>query len=76
MLDTVELNLNRGKLNVNRGAIALGHPLGYTGTRTTVTRAAARDTQMQYEARRATLCVSGGMVFALETSRESQGGPR
>src|SRR3984957_20217005 len=32
-----ELNFNRDKLNVNGGAIALGHPIGCTGTRITVT---------------------------------------
>ena len=28
-----ELGINRSKVNVNGGAIALGHPLGATGTR-------------------------------------------
>jgi acetyl-CoA acetyltransferase family protein len=32
-----ELGLDRSKLNVNGGAIALGHPLGATGTRLTLT---------------------------------------
>ncbi|MGH7771258.1 MAG: acetyl-CoA C-acyltransferase, partial [Candidatus Binatia bacterium] len=32
-----ELGLNREKVNVNGGAIAIGHPLGATGTRITVT---------------------------------------
>jgi acetyl-CoA C-acetyltransferase len=32
-----ELGLDREKLNVNGGAIALGHPLGATGTRCTLT---------------------------------------
>lgn len=32
-----ELGLDREKLNVNGGAIALGHPLGATGTRCTIT---------------------------------------
>src|ERR1700739_1983362 len=31
------LNLNRDRLNVNGGAIAIGHPIGCTGTRITVT---------------------------------------
>ena len=34
-----ELGLDRGKLNVNGGAIALGHPLAATGTRCTLTLA-------------------------------------
>ena len=32
-----ELGLNRDKTNVNGGAIALGHPLGATGTRLVIT---------------------------------------
>ena len=57
------------KLNVNGGAIALGHPIGCTGTRIIVT--------LIHEMRRrgarrglATLCVSGGMgmAMALETA--------
>ena len=32
-----ELGLDREKVNVNGGAIALGHPLGATGTRLVVT---------------------------------------
>jgi acetyl-CoA acetyltransferase len=34
-----ELGLDRSKLNVNGGAIALGHPLGMSGTRLTFTLA-------------------------------------
>ncbi len=52
------------KLNVNGGAIALGHPIGCTGARIVVT--------LLYELMRrgggcglATLCVSGGMGMAL-----------
>ena len=52
------------KLNVNGGAIALGHPIGCTGTRIVVT--------LLYEMRRrrarrglATLCVCGGMGMAI-----------
>jgi acetyl-CoA C-acetyltransferase len=35
-----ELGLDRNKLNVNGGAIAIGHPLGATGVRLAVTLAA------------------------------------
>jgi acetyl-CoA C-acetyltransferase len=56
------------KLNVNGGAIALGHPIGATGARILVT--------LLYElirrkARRglATLCVSGGMGMAVAVER-------
>jgi acetyl-CoA C-acetyltransferase len=59
-----ELHFNRDTLNVNGGAIALGHPIGCTGTRITVT--------LLHEMRKrraqrgvATLCVSGGMGMAL-----------
>ena len=59
-----ELNLNRDKLNVNGGAIALGHPIGCTGTRITVT---LLHEMLKRNAKRgvATLCVSGGMGMAL-----------
>jgi acetyl-CoA C-acetyltransferase len=56
------------KLNVNGGAIALGHPIGCTGTRILVT--------LIYEMQRrgarrglATLCVSGGMGMAMGVER-------
>jgi acetyl-CoA C-acetyltransferase len=59
-----ELKLNRDKLNVNGGAIALGHPIGATGTRITVT---LLHEMLKRNTRRgvATLCVSGGMGMAL-----------
>jgi acetyl-CoA C-acetyltransferase len=59
-----ELNFNRDKLNVNGGAIALGHPIGCTGTRITVTllhEMLKRNTKRGV----ATLCVSGGLGVAL-----------
>jgi len=64
-----ELGFDPERLNVNGGAIALGHPIGCTGVRITTT--------LLYEmekrgARRglATLCVSGGMGLALLLERE------
>ncbi len=59
-----ELHFDRGKLNVNGGAIALGHPIGCTGARITVT---LLQEMLKRKARRglATLCVSGGMGMAL-----------
>lgn len=59
-----ELHLDRDKLNVNGGAIALGHPIGCTGTRITVT---LLHEMLRRKARLglATLCVSGGMGMAL-----------
>jgi acetyl-CoA acetyltransferase family protein len=59
-----ELGLDRNKVNVNGGAIALGHPLGATGTRLVLT--------LLYELRRrkgkyglATACIGGGQGIAV-----------
>jgi acetyl-CoA acyltransferase 2 len=59
-----ELGLDRGKVNVNGGAIALGHPLGATGTRLVIT--------LLHELRRrkaryglATACIGGGQGIAM-----------
>ncbi len=58
------LNFNRDRLNVNGGAIALGHPIGCTGTRIVVTL--VHEMQKRNTKRGvATLCVSGGMGMAL-----------
>jgi acetyl-CoA C-acetyltransferase len=63
-----EVPIPREKLNVNGGAIALGHPIGCTGARIVVT--------LLHEMQRrdvatglATLCVSGGMGMALAVER-------
>ncbi len=60
-----ELHFDRERLNVNGGAIALGHPIGCTGARITVTLV---HEMLKRQARRglATLCVSGGLGMALE----------
>ena len=59
-----ELGLDREKVNVNGGAIALGHPLGATGTRLVIT--------LLYELRRrkkkyglAAACIGGGQGIAM-----------
>ena len=59
-----ELGLDRAKVNVNGGAIALGHPLGATGTRLVIT--------LLYELHRrkkkyglATACIGGGQGIAM-----------
>ena len=59
-----ELHFDHAKLNVNGGAIALGHPIGCTGTRITVT---LLHEMLRRNAKRgvATVCVSGGMGMAL-----------
>jgi len=59
-----DLPISMEKLNVNGGAIALGHPIGCTGTRIVVTLLYE---MMRRKAKRglATLCVSGGMGMAM-----------
>jgi acetyl-CoA C-acetyltransferase len=63
-----ELGFDRAKLNVNGGAIALGHPIGASGTRVLVT--------LLYEMQRrnahyglATLCIGGGQGVAMIIER-------
>jgi acetyl-CoA C-acetyltransferase len=63
-----ELHFNADRLNVNGGAIALGHPIGCTGVRITTTLIH----EMQKRQARlglATLCVSGGLGLALLLER-------
>jgi acetyl-CoA C-acetyltransferase len=59
-----ELGFDLNRLNVNGGAIALGHPIGATGARIVVTLA---HEMVRRKAKRgiATLCISGGMGLAL-----------
>jgi len=59
-----ELGLDHAKLNVNGGAIAIGHPLGATGVRLTVTvaRELARR-KLRYGVSSA--CIGGGQGIAL-----------
>ena len=63
-----ELKFDPEKLNVNGGAIALGHPIGATGTRITVTLLHEMERR---KAKRglATLCISGGMGLAAAYER-------
>jgi acetyl-CoA C-acetyltransferase len=63
-----ELGFDLSKLNVNGGAIALGHPIGASGTRILVT--------LLYEMQRrdahlglATLCIGGGQGVAMIVER-------
>lgn len=64
-----ELGLNPDRVNVNGGAIALGHPIGASGARVLVTL-------LHEMARRgakkglATLCIGGGMGIALCVERD------
>ncbi|MGH7037723.1 MAG: acetyl-CoA C-acetyltransferase [Stellaceae bacterium] len=66
---TRDLGFAADKLNVNGGAIALGHPIGASGTRVLVT--------LLYEMQRrdakkglATLCIGGGMGIAMCVERD------
>jgi acetyl-CoA C-acetyltransferase len=63
-----ELGWDTAKVNVNGGAIALGHPIGASGTRILVTllhEMKRRDAKKGI----ATLCVGGGMGVALCVNR-------
>jgi acetyl-CoA acetyltransferase family protein len=65
-----ELGLDREKTNVNGGAIALGHPLGATGTRLLLTLVL----ELRRRAARyglATACIGGGQGIAMIVEREA-----
>ncbi|MDH3702031.1 MAG: acetyl-CoA C-acetyltransferase [Alphaproteobacteria bacterium] len=64
-----ELGWDTSKVNVNGGAIALGHPIGASGTRVLVTllhEMQRRDAKKGL----ATLCIGGGMGIALCVARD------
>ncbi|WP_108818660.1 acetyl-CoA C-acetyltransferase [Pseudovibrio sp. Alg231-02] len=64
-----ELGIDSDKLNVNGGAIALGHPIGASGARVLVTLLH----EMKREEKKkglATLCIGGGMGIALCVERK------
>ena len=64
-----ELGLDPAKVNVNGGAIALGHPIGASGARILVTllyEMAKRDAKKGL----ATLCIGGGMGIAMCVERD------
>lgn len=63
-----ELHMDPEKLNVNGGSIALGHPIGCTGTRIAVTLLHEMH-KRKVNRGVATLCVSGGMGIALALER-------
>jgi acetyl-CoA acyltransferase 2 len=63
-----ELGLNQEKVNVNGGAIALGHPVGASGTRIVYSLALElRDRHAKYGL--ATLCIGGGQGISLILER-------
>lgn len=59
-----ELGLNPDKVNVNGGAIALGHPIGASGCRVLVTLIHEMQRQ-QLNKGLATLCIGGGMGISM-----------
>lgn len=59
-----ELGLDARKVNINGGAIALGHPIGASGCRILVTLIHAMKAQQKQKGI-ATLCVGGGMGLAI-----------
>ena len=63
-----ELGLDPKKVNVNGGAVALGHPIGATGARILTTLLHAMETR---GARRglASLCIGGGEALAVVVER-------
>jgi acetyl-CoA C-acetyltransferase len=65
-----ELRLDEEKLNVNGGAIAIGHPLGATGVRLALTL--ARELQRRGKRRGiASACIGGGQGIALLIENEA-----
>lgn len=63
-----DLKLDASKVNINGGAIALGHPIGASGARVLVTLLYALE---RTGGRRgiASLCIGGGMGIALAVER-------
>ncbi len=59
-----ELGIDQNKVNVNGGAIALGHPIGASGARILVTLIHEMNRQKKHKGC-ATLCIGGGMGIAL-----------
>jgi acetyl-CoA C-acetyltransferase len=69
LADIRELDLPWDKVNVNGGAIALGHPIGCSGTRVLVTLIYA----LKHRGLRhglATLCLGGGEAVAMAVELE------
>lgn len=67
-----ELGLDRAKLNVNGGAIAIGHPLAATGIRLAITLARElKESRMRYGV--ASACIGGGQGIALLVENASFG---
>jgi acetyl-CoA acetyltransferase len=64
-----ELGLDRKKVNVNGGAIAIGHPLGATGTRLTTTLVYELIKRRNAGYAVGSACIGGGQGIALVLER-------
>lgn len=64
-----DLKIPANKLNILGGAIALGHPLGATGTRLIATAISALN-KVNGKRAIATLCIGGGQAIAYEIKRD------
>ena len=64
-----DLGIPKEKLNVNGGAIALGHPIGASGTRVLVTLLHEMNKRNSKKGL-ATLCIGGGMGIAMCVERD------
>ena len=64
-----ELNLPKEKVNINGGAISLGHPIGASGTRVVVTLLHVME-QKNLKKGVASLCIGGGMGIAIAIERD------
>jgi acetyl-CoA C-acetyltransferase len=69
-----DLQIDEAKINVHGGAIALGHPIGASGTRVLVTLLHALE-RKNLKRGLASLCLGGGNAVALivERGTEAQG---
>ena len=69
LADSKELKWDSAKVNVNGGAIALGHPIGASGARVLTTLIyALKDRNLKRGL--ATLCLGGGNAVAMAIERE------
>ena len=64
-----DLGISKEKVNVNGGAIALGHPIGASGARVLVTLLHEMDKRNSKKGL-ATLCIGGGMGIAMCIERD------
>ena len=64
MVAMKELNIPHSKVNINGGAVSLGHPIGASGTRIVATLInALNDKGLKYGI--ASLCIGGGEASAM-----------